>query len=210
MIDKIKALELREQGKSYKEISEELCCSVDWCKKNLKGIKKKDLLPEDLEYLREKGKSAVCVTTGEIYSKLIPSPEYDKKQMKLALRRTKDKLKEDQDVIIRQAWIHPERARFSYDNMISYIDMLNDVITEYVTLHLIECGFTKEEMRKDSLYNATMVFMLKNSQFGSLTGGYQQGVFEAINASIERIEERNQQLQHVMLPADCTDTTPPY
>lgn len=38
MVDKVKAIELRLQGKTYKEISEELDCSLVWCKKNLKDV----------------------------------------------------------------------------------------------------------------------------------------------------------------------------
>lgn len=37
---KEKALELRDEGKTYKEISEVLGVSVDWCKRNLKGTRK--------------------------------------------------------------------------------------------------------------------------------------------------------------------------
>lgn len=37
---KDEALKLREEGKTYKDISEALGVSVDWCKRNLKGTKK--------------------------------------------------------------------------------------------------------------------------------------------------------------------------
>jgi len=40
MVDKQKAISLRLIGKTYKEISSELNCSVDWCKQNLKEFKK--------------------------------------------------------------------------------------------------------------------------------------------------------------------------
>ena len=40
MIDKQRVIVLKEAGKTNKEISEILGCSLDWCKKNLRGIKK--------------------------------------------------------------------------------------------------------------------------------------------------------------------------
>ena len=214
MIDKQKAVELKESGLTNKEVAQELGCSEDWCKRNLKGIKKKDIEPEDFEYLKEKGKGKSCVTTGEIYNKLLPIAEAQdiKKAKKLALRRTKDKLKEDKEVIIRRAWIHPERARFSYDNMIMYINDLSDRMDEYVRMHLTECGFTKEEMT-DSLYNSTLYFLVKNSIFSTVSNGYQQGIFNAVDSSVERIEERIEQLENVILkplPYDLQEKDLPY
>lgn len=38
MVDRVKATELRKQGKTYKEIAEECNCSVVWCKKSLKDV----------------------------------------------------------------------------------------------------------------------------------------------------------------------------
>ena len=57
MIDKIKASELRGQGLSYKDIALSLGCSVDWCKRNLRGTQKghslglKDTTPKTLPIL---------------------------------------------------------------------------------------------------------------------------------------------------------------
>lgn len=195
MIDKQRAIALKEAGKTNKEVAEILGCSEGWCRKYLKGIKRKDIEPEDFKELQQKGKSPKCITTGEVYSKLLTTgnTQQDKKQKKLALRRTKDKLKEDKEVIIRQAWIHPERARFSYNNMLYYINDLNDKLDEFVRMHLAECGFTKEQIKDEHLYNSTLHFMVKNSQYGNLIGSYQQGVFESIESSLDAIEERNEQ-----------------
>lgn len=40
MIDKTKAITLRTEGYSYKEISNVLGCSEAWCKKELRGSEK--------------------------------------------------------------------------------------------------------------------------------------------------------------------------
>lgn len=195
MIDKQKAIELKESGLTNKEIALHLDCSEGWCRKYLKGVKRKDIEPTDFEALQEKGRSPKCITTGEVYSKLLAkgNTQEDRKQKKLALRRTKDKLKVDKEVIIRQAWIHPERARFSFNNMLCYINDLNDKMDEYIRMHLAECGFTKEQIKDENLYNSTLSFMVKNSQYGNLVGAYQQGVFESIDSSLDGIEERNTQ-----------------
>lgn len=199
-IDKQRAIALKESGLTNKEVAQELGCSEGWCRKYLKGIKRKDIEPEDFKALQEKGKQPECITTGEVYSKLLTTgnTQQDKKQKKLALRRTKDKLKEDKEVIIRQAWIHPERARFSFNNMIAYINDLNDRLDEYVMMHLAECGFTKDQIKGEHLYNSTLAFMVKNSQYGNLIGAFQQGVFESIESSLDTIEERNEQLEHYL------------
>ena len=70
MIDKQRAVELKESGLTNKEIAQRLGCSEDWCKKNLKGIKKKDIKPEDFEYLKTKGKGKSCITTGIVTGKI--------------------------------------------------------------------------------------------------------------------------------------------
>lgn len=38
MVDKVKAIELRKQGKQYAEIASILGCSISWCKNNLKDV----------------------------------------------------------------------------------------------------------------------------------------------------------------------------
>ena len=49
MFDKNKAKELRKQGLTYQEISEQLGCSISWCKANLNKTKSfKDLSNREL------------------------------------------------------------------------------------------------------------------------------------------------------------------
>lgn len=200
------ATAIRLQGKTYKQISEELGCSIIWCKTNLKGIKHRDISEQDFLELKAKGLGKECITKPEIFSKLNfssfdgKSEEEVIKMKKSALRRTKDKLlKDDPEVIIRQPWIHPERARQSYNSMIMYINMLNDVLDEYVRLHLIECGLDSSEH-----YESTLHFMVLNSQFGSLQNAYQAGVFEAVQNTVDKIQERN---GHTPLELESKDTS---
>lgn len=39
MIDRELANKLRKQGLTYKQVAETIGCSVEWCKKNLVGVK---------------------------------------------------------------------------------------------------------------------------------------------------------------------------
>lgn len=39
MIDKELAMKLRKQGLTYKQVADTVGCSVEWCKKNLVGVK---------------------------------------------------------------------------------------------------------------------------------------------------------------------------
>lgn len=194
-IDKEKAISLRESGKSYKEISEELNRSIDWCKRNLKGTKKKDIEQDDYKELVDKGRSRECITKGDIFSKLIVDyseedalgKEAFMKARKNQGRRVKDRLSKEEGVIIRQAWIHPDRARQSFNNMLMYINMLNDVLDEYVRSHLAEVGF-----EDDKNYDSALAFLILNSQFGQrIYKNYSQGVFEAIEKAVDKVEERN-------------------
>ena len=191
MINKEEALNLRLEGKTYQQISEILGCSLDWCKRNLKGTKRKDISEEDYNNLINKGRSFDCVTKGEIISKVNVSPsdsykEYNKEAVRTA-NRVRRKLSKEGDVIVRQAWIHPARAKFSYDNMLMYINMLNDTLDEYVRSHLYEVGFDNEDN-----YNATLAFMVMNSQFGQrIQKNYSTAIFDSIHNTVEIIEERN-------------------
>lgn len=191
MVNKEEALNLRLEGKTYQQISEILGCSLDWCKRNLKGTKRKDISEEDYNNLINKGRSFDCVTKGEIISKVNVSPsdsykEYNKEAVRTA-NRVRRKLAKEGDVIVRQAWIHPARAKFSYDNMLMYINMLNDTLDEYVRSHLYEVGFDNEDN-----YNATLAFMVMNSQFGQrIQKNYSTAIFDSIYNTVEIIEERN-------------------
>lgn len=65
MVDKEKAIQLRKQGKKYSEIATLLNCSVDWCKKNLKGIKKEVTIKETLP--SDKFRHTVIVSDGLVF-----------------------------------------------------------------------------------------------------------------------------------------------
>jgi hypothetical protein len=213
-VNKEDAHKLRLEGKSYQEISDALGCSLGWCKANLKGIKKKDISDEDYNMLVDKGRSYDCITKGEIINKVNVASndnykEYNKEAL-LTTNRVRRKLAKEGDVIVRQAWIHPARAKFSYDNMLMYINMLNDVLDEYVRSHLAECGFENEDN-----YNAALAFMVTNSQFGQrIHRNYSSGVFEAIQNAVDDIEERNGVEEPPELTSSCTfefnETELPY
>jgi len=66
MVDKVKAVELRQQGLNYKEIAQELGCSEIWCKKNLKDINKNKVEFNIIKELTVKALSSDGVTKYEM------------------------------------------------------------------------------------------------------------------------------------------------
>ena len=66
MVDKLKAIKLREMGKSYDEISKKLDCSVAWCKLNLRDIDKHKKRSSVLATLVEVCKQKGYLTSGDI------------------------------------------------------------------------------------------------------------------------------------------------
>lgn len=190
-VDKELAIKLRLQGKTYDQICEAVGCTLDWCKYHLKGLKRKDITESDFKELVAKGRSPDCVTPSDINNKLIitegETTIETKKIKRNTSRRVSEKLKAEEGVIVRQRWIHPKNATDSYNNMLSYINMLNDTLDEYVRSYLYEVGFsdTKE-------YDSALAFMVNNSQYGQrILRGYPNGVFESLANSVEAIEERN-------------------
>lgn len=69
MVDKNKAVELRNLGHNYQEISDKVGCSVDWCKRNLKGVTKGASLKEVIKlhevYVAYSKEGALYIGSGE-------------------------------------------------------------------------------------------------------------------------------------------------
>lgn len=109
-IDKVKAEQLRLDGKSYQEVADEMGCSVAWCKKNLKGVKQPNVDKALIETVRELGRSAVGVTTGEIKMHTmqkyhdLKGKELEEKVQDIRKRAGRD----NPDVIVRPYWMLPD------------------------------------------------------------------------------------------------------
>lgn len=129
---KQQAIVLRQQGHTYPEISQALSVSVDWCKRNLKGVKvtkKVDpILSEIMELaLRPEG----CTNyelTGVVYKhnqELIGKGDY----MSSYKRKARSKNK---NCLFRPAWISPTKAVESQQALYSLANDLYERIQEAV------------------------------------------------------------------------------
>jgi polynucleotide 5'-kinase involved in rRNA processing len=113
---KQQAIALRQQGKTYAEISKELQVSLDWCKRNLKSVQQKSR--QDFNELYTKSKSIAAVSRSEIYHKLDIGTKEDKLQNKLmtsAVRRIRANNKQN---IVRPDWMIPQLARFCTNSVV--------------------------------------------------------------------------------------------
>lgn len=112
MVDKIKAIELREEGLSYEQIAKELNCSIVWCKKNLKAISKNTNEKGLIKELTNKAQSKDMLTNGEIIKSLrtIYPNDFSKEKQETedkAMKRFKQKIKVSGDAVIRPYWMIP-------------------------------------------------------------------------------------------------------
>lgn len=68
-VNSILASELREIGWTYVDIAEHLNCSVDWCKHNLRGIKKnKNAMKQVVNMLAIENDPSSCITCGVLFT----------------------------------------------------------------------------------------------------------------------------------------------
>lgn len=129
---KQKAISLRQQGFTYKEIVSALdgAVSVDWCKKNLKGVTRTQKKDECLQELIALGVRPCGVTEYEA-NKLIF--KYHHNATKDKLRYIKDKAKEmEPKCLIHSGWIDPMMPRDSHKAMNAFVLHLMDHVEELV------------------------------------------------------------------------------
>ena len=129
---KQKAVSLRQQGLTYKEIVSALdgAVSVDWCKKNLKGVTRVQKKDECLQELIALGVRPCGVTEYEA-NKLIF--KYHHNATKDKLRYIKDKAKEmEPKCLIHSGWIDPMMPRDSHKAMNAFVLHLMDHVEELV------------------------------------------------------------------------------
>jgi hypothetical protein len=128
-VDKELAQKLKEQGMSYPEISSEVGCSVDWCKKNLKDIIKNKQEKEVVKEAVLKAKSKRGVTVSELKDlvKTIYTYENTKEYKDIedkAVRRFKVAINKHTDTTVRPYWMCPENATLSFNLVLSAVDCL--------------------------------------------------------------------------------------
>lgn len=179
---KEKAIALRKDGLTYKEIVIALdgAVSVDWCKKNLKGVKKERISDDCIRELVERASMPSGITVYQA-NEIIFKHNRHTKLSKETLRSIRNKAKyASEKCLFRPAWIDPEKSIESYKSMMAY------------TIHLL--GEIDEIVRhyKDSYpsVDASAVrYELVKHVFPSITA-------EPLNGRIRRSELASEMLAH--------------
>lgn len=130
MVNRKLAVQMREQGYGYAEISEELECSVDWCKKNLKDAHKPS--KQEQIYLMqaiEKSQSTTGITEDEIKEfvlKFVVDP--DGLLFDAAMSRFKDKIHSTKNSLIRPVWMKDKSSKESLRDVLKCVETIKKVL----------------------------------------------------------------------------------
>ena len=133
-----KAMELRKQGLSYKEISSTLngVLSVDWCKKNLKNIlkgKKEDPCMDELILLASRPQGLQDYEAVGIMFKY--NPDVSQNQ----INYMKDKLKKTPNCLLHKGWIDTMKPEQSHKSMNTFalhlMDSVDQMVDEYLDMY---------------------------------------------------------------------------
>lgn len=134
---KEKAIKLREKGKTYKEISELLNVSLDWCKRNLKAVPyTKELDPVVAEILSLATRPQGCTNyelTG-IVMKLSPHLIDDKGEyMQSYKRKVRNK---SSKALFRPSWMSADKPLDSQQFLYAIANELHERINDYTQDYL--------------------------------------------------------------------------
>jgi DNA-binding Lrp family transcriptional regulator len=125
----------------YKEISEQLGVSVDWCKRNLKSVKKdSDIITEAcVNELVSKATKPEGLTVYEANA-IIFKHHKEKQLSKDQIRNIRDKaIDKNSDCIFRPPWVDATAPTKSYKSMLAYtshmVDEMDNVVRWYCESH---------------------------------------------------------------------------
>jgi len=131
---KDKAVTLKQEGRTYKQISEELGVSVDWCKRNLKGVTKTANTNECVQEIIALGTRPQGVTEYEANGVVF---KYYDNASKDKLRYMKNKAKENPNCLIHSGWIDHMNPNQSHKAINAFaLHLLNEL--EVAVDHYLE------------------------------------------------------------------------
>lgn len=190
MIDLEKAKVLREQGYTYQEIAEKLGCSVDWCKRNLKGVSKNTQEKKAIDKATKIAQSNEGITNGEIRQLVqIVYPyeeakEYATTEAK-AMARFKAAINKAENTLIRPYWMKPQEAHYSLKLILAAVDNINQSMTT-------EVDYIRKQLDQDQSYDMSIRYAIIKLLLGS--GLVPEGAENHCNTLSEialRLEEKN-------------------
>jgi len=204
-VDLVMAKKLREKGLTYKAIAEVLECSVVWCKENLKGTTKSAPEVQTVKELTNKAVSKDAVTSKEIFTetrKIYPN-DFTKESMEQEekhIRRIKDKIRTNEDSIIRPYWMVPDNSRAIFYSMMQTLQDRDEREQE-------EIDSIRAEHSLDESYSNSIGFALSSmSKFGSkLTKRSVVAEINRLSAIVDELEKRNVKPKKVKVPSKNLD-----
>jgi len=188
MVDKVKALELRESGLTYQQIADELKCSLDWCKRNLKGHCKHTIERPTVQRLISSAKLKSGITSGDIKAQaraLYPDDfvkgSGKKDEQAKHIKRIKAKVKKDKQALVRPYWLVPEDAKDIFHSMLRKLQQRDEQLQEDV-------DEIRQEFNLDSSYSDSLMYaMVTMSAKGSII--MKRSVVKEIDRLGEIVEE---------------------
>lgn len=120
-INKQKAVDLRLSGLTHQQIADQLGCSLDWCKQNLKGIGKQTKHSLLIDQVRQIGRTVKGITNLDVFMLIKNAyPQLPAKDLTELISDIKKAARRGcKDVTIRPDWMPPETSKRSLETMIS-------------------------------------------------------------------------------------------
>ena len=186
MIDKQQAITLRQQGCTYNEIANTIGCSVDWCKRNLKEVKKNTNEADILTDCLHKATSKIGITNTEIQS-IIRQHMLELKtyaQIEPIYKRMKRKIQQNKQAIIRPVWMIPDKAQQCFDSLLISVNNLDARIDD-------EVNMIRMELQLDKSYSKSIKYALFSlTQMGeAFTGRPIESVLSYIHSTIAKLNQ---------------------
>jgi hypothetical protein len=190
MKTKENAIALREQGLGYAEIAEQTGYSVDWCKKNLKGVQKnkqeKSVLAEAIRIAQ----SNDGITNGAIKYLVrgmypVDGTKEQEDMEKKAIARFKAAINKTDGTLIRPYWMQPENARLSFTKVLSAVDIIQQRMTDEVTQ-------IRKELNLDNSYDNSLRYaIIKMLQGSTLAQEGLENHCDVLNNIANELDKRN-------------------
>lgn len=192
------AKELRNSGKSYKEVSEALNVSISWCWHNLPSAqdKKKEVISE----LESKSKSKRGLSKGEIAKAV--NTEQSKEQLKKDVQKVSQRLrKRSKENLVRPNWMTPEFAVFITNSVVEESmtceQRMHEQATELRAVLLDSCdvelhdSIPSVQSLKAAIATLTYTMINQSSKSGSILSNWLDSLYDTAC----RLEKRNTKVE---------------
>lgn len=153
-VDKTKAIKLREQGMSYKDVAQELGCSEAWCKINLKSVQKNVGEKNAINHCISLALSLQGITYSEILRSIQSVYSYaDTKEQRVeerkAMTRFRNAINKVGGTVIRPYWMQPANAQQSLTSVLQAVDDISVRIND-------EIEFIRRKYDMNSSYDKSL------------------------------------------------------